>query len=104
MISIQILSRKGNDSRGTVIREEDEDIICTSRLQHPLSALALHKGLVSLQDSLKHFGSYMRLRVINLQSGVDIHSRVFIGGLVVSSHSVLTTPTLTFLRQFLYDL
>jgi hypothetical protein len=65
-----------------MIGEEDEDIVSTSRLQHSLSALTLHKGLVSLQDSLEHFGSYMRLRVINLESRVDIHSLVLIGRLV----------------------
>lgn len=65
-----------------MVGEEDEYIIGTSRLQDSLSALALHKGLISLEDSLEHFGSYMRLRVINLQSRIDIHSLVLIGGLV----------------------
>lgn len=65
-----------------MIGEEDEDIIGTSRLQHSLSALALHEGLVPLKDSLEHFGSDVRLRVIDLDPRVDVHSWVLVGGLV----------------------
>lgn len=82
MVSVEILMGEGNQSRSTMVSEENEHIIGRSGLQNSFSSLSLHEVLVAFEDSLEDFGSDMQLGVIDFDSLVDVDSWIFVGRLI----------------------
>lgn len=82
MIGIQIFWRESNQPWSTMVREKNENIISTCWLKDSLWAFSFHEIFVAFKNSLEHLGCDMSLRIINLDSSIDIDSRFFVSWLI----------------------